>query len=1085
MATTTAATATEIQTLYVAYFNRPADPLGLQAWMNSGMSMSAIAAGFSQVPEFTETYAGKSPLDLVNSIYMNLFGRPAEAEGLVFWAGRLQAGLETFSTLVVTIAGAAQNEDLVAITNKVTAATAFTASLDTASDLLGYDGAAANAVVKTWLAGITTDASLATATTAEALQATADAAAAAHEGTQNTPQTLTLTAGVDTGAAFTGGKGNDTFNGNATTLSALDQLDGGAGTDTLNLFSVDKDGAAAELNLSLPTSVKNIENLVVTSTTSGLKSDVANVSTWTGLTNASFNLKGDADAQTITVADTTALTVKNVGTGGVVVNGGTNVTVASGVSAVAGTGGVSQLAAASAAAAAASAAATAASNAAATVNTDTLAAQTLAANADTTNANPSDNLSAIASAFAGSNATAGDKATVATAAAAGGQTDAGLLTVIAGIATANTAAAAAAATAATTAATAAATAATALANEAAGAVSITGEALVTATVTGGTTVAIDNAGEATLTTVSLSGNGGAATLTGDALTTVSLSNTAFSTDIINTTAKHTLNLAVNAVTGGASITDAAATTVNLTVTGAKATTASNVNLVANVATAVNVDTAAALTLTTTGLAAADQLKSLTVKGAGALTADLSGISSLTSVDLSAGSGKHTVTLDGTIVAATIKGGSGVDIVTVTGALDAKSNIALGAGNDVYKFSTAAAPGAIVTGGDGSDTLAVANGALLDAAAAKVYSGFEVLEIGGGTGTYDMSILSLNAVTLTGTALAGATTISNATAATTLAVAATASTDFNAAGAVTYVLKDATGKADATTIALTAVDGNNNGVANGKVGLTSLTAAGIETITINSTATADVADAVAATKAVAASAYVNSIGTVTADAITKLVLTGAASTTIGTITGATLTKIDASAATGDITITNAVTTTGAVTYLGGSGVDTYKATANGDVISGGAGADIITLGGGKDTVVLSKASDSILTLKDTSTPADAVADTATGFDTITGFQSGSDKIDLSTLNIATGGARGSITLHTASADTAAALQTTIGTGADFFNDGIADRALSLVTAGGNSYLFVDANADGNYTAGTDAVIKLVGVTSLVVTDVSFG
>jgi hypothetical protein len=1070
MATTTAATATEIQTLYVAYFNRPADPLGLQAWLNTGASVATIAAGFSGSDEYKATYAGKTPLDLVNTIYLNLFGRPAETAGLLFWAARLQAGQDTFANIVVTIAGAAQNDDLVAINNKVAAATAFTESLDTASDLLGYDGAAANAVVKAWLATITTDASFTAGTSAAALQSVADAAAVAHEGTLNSPQTFNLTAGVDTGATFTGGKGNDNFIGNATTLSALDQLDGGAGNDTLSLFSVDKDGAATSLNLALPTSVKNIENLVVTSTTSALAGNAANVSTWTGLTNASFAVKG-ATAQAITVADTTAVTVKNAG-GGVTITGGTTATVASGAAASAGTGSVSSLDLASTAATTASTTAAAVATATATANTNAIAANA--------GAGASDDLAAINTAFAAvGGVTAADKATVAAAAAAGGATDAGLLTIIANIKTAND-------TAATTAAATATAAAAALAAEAAGIVTITGgKGLTSATVVGGTTVTVTDAGAATLTTVSLNGNSGAATLTGDALTTVSVSNTASATTIANTTAKHTLNLGVNAVTGGASITDAAATTVNLTVTGAKATTKSDINLVAAAATALTVDTAAALTLTTTGLAAADALKSLTVKGAGSLTADLSGVASLTSVDLSAGSGKHTVTLDGTIAAATIKGGSGVDVVTVTGALDAKSTIALGAGNDIYKFTTAAAAGAIVTGGDGSDTLAVTNGTLLDSNAAKVYSGFEVLEIAGGTGTYDMSILSLNAVTLTGTALAGATTISNATAATTLAVVANASTDFTAAGAVTYVLKDATGKADAVSVALTAVDGDNNGVAAGKVGLTSLTAAGIETVNIASTATADVADAAAGTSAVAASKYVNSIGTVTADALTKLVFTGAASTTIDTVVAATLTKIDASAATGNVTITNAITTSGAVTYLGGSGVDTYKATANGDVISGGAGADVITLGAGKDTVVLAKASDSILTLKDTSTPADAIADTATGFDSITGFSTGNDKIDISTLNIATGGARGSITLHSASADTAAALQTAIGTGTGFFNDGIANRALSLVSAGANSYLFVDANNDGNYTAGTDAVIKLVGITSLVLTDVAFG
>jgi S-layer protein len=1077
MATTTAATATDIQTLYVAYFNRPADPLGLQVWLNSGASIQTIANGFSGSDEYKATYANKTPLDLVDSIYMNLFGRHAEPAGLLFWAGRLQAGTDSFASIVLTIANNAQddgtNNDLTAITSKVAAATAFTGSLDTAAEIRGYDGTAANDVAKAWLATVTNAANLATATTDAALATVSAAAAAAHDGTLNTPQTFTLTASVDTGAAFTGGAGNDTFNGNASTLSALDQLDGGAGNDTLNLYSVDKDGASTSLDLTLPTSVKNIENLVVTSTTTNLQGDAADVSGWTGLTNATFLVKGGATAQAITVADTTAVTVKN-SAGGVTVNGGTTVSVASGAAASAGTGSANSLAVAAANALTASNTAAALASSTSTANTNAIAANA--------GAGASDNLADINTAFAAvAGASAADKATVLAASTAVGATDAGLLAVILGIKNANDTAAANALTASNN-------AATAVTNEAAGVVTIIGgDALTSATVVGGTTVSVSDAGAATLATVSLNGNSGNALLTGDALTTVSVSNTAANTTIVNTTAKHTLALNVNAVTGGATITDNAATTINLGVTGAKATTASNVNLVAAAATALNVDTAAALTLTTTGLGGGvDALKTLTVKGAGALTADLSTISTLTSVDLSAGTGKHTVTVDGTIAAATIKGGSGVDVVTVSGILDAKSNINLGAGNDVYKFSTAAAVGAIVNGGDGTDTLAVVNGNLLNSGSAATYLGFEVLEIGGGTGTYDLSFLNLNAVTLTGAALTGGgATITNASAATTVAVVATASTNLAAAGDLTYVLKDATGKADALNFSLTAVDGNNNGVAQGSVGLTSLTAAGIETINIASTTTADVADATAGTSAVAANKYINTIGTLTAADATKLVFTGAASTSITNVVAANLTKIDASAATGDITISSAISTNGAVTYLGGSGVDTYTASSKGDVISGGAGADIITLGSGKDTVVLAKASDSILTLKDTSTPTDGISDTATGFDSITGFQTGNDKIDISTLNIATGGARGSITLHSATADTAAALQTAIGTGTGFFNDGIANRALSLVSAGGNSYLFVDANNDGNYTAGTDAVIKLVGITSLVLTDVAFG
>jgi hypothetical protein len=47
--------------------------------------------------------------------------------------------------------------------------------------------------------------------------------------------TFTLTTGVDTGATFTGGAGNDTLNATVATMGALDVVTGGDGTDTISI----------------------------------------------------------------------------------------------------------------------------------------------------------------------------------------------------------------------------------------------------------------------------------------------------------------------------------------------------------------------------------------------------------------------------------------------------------------------------------------------------------------------------------------------------------------------------------------------------------------------------------------------------------------------------------------------------------------------------------------------------------------------------------------------------------------------------------------------------------------------------------
>lgn len=77
-----------VQQLYVAYFNRPADYAGLDYWTNvvAGQkgSTALVSAAFAAEAEYKTEYAGLSNADIVNKIYMNLFGRPAEEAGKAF-----------------------------------------------------------------------------------------------------------------------------------------------------------------------------------------------------------------------------------------------------------------------------------------------------------------------------------------------------------------------------------------------------------------------------------------------------------------------------------------------------------------------------------------------------------------------------------------------------------------------------------------------------------------------------------------------------------------------------------------------------------------------------------------------------------------------------------------------------------------------------------------------------------------------------------------------------------------------------------------------------------------------------------------
>ena len=148
------------------------------------------------------------------------------------------------------------------------------------------------------------------------------------DGVAGAGKTFTLTPGVDSGAAFTGGANDDTFNAldsqnnlgtYVATLTALDSLDGGAGTDTLNVIT-----AAA---LAIPTSVtvKNIETANIT-TGATLAGDV---SAWTGLTKVVATQSGGSNALAFTAAATTDVTLTDMAAAASTtsVQGGKNVNV--------------------------------------------------------------------------------------------------------------------------------------------------------------------------------------------------------------------------------------------------------------------------------------------------------------------------------------------------------------------------------------------------------------------------------------------------------------------------------------------------------------------------------------------------------------------------------------------------------------------------------------------------------------------------------------------------------------------------------------------------------------------------------------
>lgn len=175
--------ADELAQLYLAYFGRPMDWDGIDYYAAQGASpdLFALARGFSVSPESQQLYGTAFGAAQVNAIYQNLFNRDAEAAGVAYWTGEVDAGRLTAAGAALAILLGAQNEDKVAVQNKLQVALAFSAHVDTQSEVDGYAGAAAAASARAFLHTVGSSAtSLSTAMSQLDAQVAAAVSAGAH-----------------------------------------------------------------------------------------------------------------------------------------------------------------------------------------------------------------------------------------------------------------------------------------------------------------------------------------------------------------------------------------------------------------------------------------------------------------------------------------------------------------------------------------------------------------------------------------------------------------------------------------------------------------------------------------------------------------------------------------------------------------------------------------------------------------------------------------------------------------------------------------------------------------------------------------
>lgn len=144
----------DIQKIYVAYFNRPADNAGLSYWkgvIESGkVSLADLTSIFATTSEYRTLYAGATNADVVAKVYQNLFGRAPEPAGQAYWVQELDAGRIDIGVVAYSALNAAGGDDKLTIDHKAEAATLFSKHLaSTGSDAKYGDAMLAEA--REWL----------------------------------------------------------------------------------------------------------------------------------------------------------------------------------------------------------------------------------------------------------------------------------------------------------------------------------------------------------------------------------------------------------------------------------------------------------------------------------------------------------------------------------------------------------------------------------------------------------------------------------------------------------------------------------------------------------------------------------------------------------------------------------------------------------------------------------------------------------------------------------------------------------------------------------------------------------------------
>lgn len=266
----------QIQTAYVVFFGRAADPDGLNWWVNNFRgSVDHLYNTFAGTAEYADQFRGLTPAQQVTRVYQNLLGRDPEPGGFAFWSAEVAAGRVTTANLALIISQNTQGTDTTTVNNRVAAAAEFTQALDTSTERFAYTDPAAHRANREWIATINHATPIEQRSGVALEAAVSNTVAAGMAALGAVPGGNRVLMGDAAANELRGGAGNDSINGaggndlifggnGADTLLGGDGddhfvlahgemapqefIDGGAGTDTLS-FAANSRNAAAGVSL--------------------------------------------------------------------------------------------------------------------------------------------------------------------------------------------------------------------------------------------------------------------------------------------------------------------------------------------------------------------------------------------------------------------------------------------------------------------------------------------------------------------------------------------------------------------------------------------------------------------------------------------------------------------------------------------------------------------------------------------------------------------------------------------------------------------------------------------------------------------